>query len=94
MTLRWFVSGGTGRTTTKKDCVPASTAYLSVFHDRDGNGTCVTESPGDAGENACCPGQCRQARRKETAHMELAALILFGSIALWVVGEASGPQHL
>jgi hypothetical protein len=26
--------------------------------------------------------------------MELAALILFGSIALWVVGEASGPQHL
>jgi len=26
--------------------------------------------------------------------MELAALVLFASIALWVVGEASGPQHL
>lgn len=75
----------------------AGTAFpevVSVFHDRGGNGTCVTESRGDAGENVCCPGQCRAARRKETPHMELAALVLFGSIALWFVGVASGPQHL
>jgi|OpeIllAssembly_1097287.scaffolds.fasta_scaffold393105_1 hypothetical protein len=76
------------------ESLPSSTANVSVFHDREGNGTCVTESPGDAGDNVRCPGQCREARRKETAHMELAALVLFGSIALWVVGEASGPQHL
>ena len=74
--------------------VAAIPAHLSVFHDRGGNGTCVTECPGEAAENVCCPGQCREARRKETPHMELAALVLFGSIALWFVGEASGPQHL
>jgi hypothetical protein len=68
-------------------------ARISVFHDRGGNGTCVTERPVDGGENACCPGPCHEAGRKETPHMELAALVLFGSIALWFVGEASGPQH-
>jgi len=26
--------------------------------------------------------------------MELAALLFFGSIALWLIGEASGPHHL
>jgi hypothetical protein len=67
---------------------------VSVFHDRGGNGTCVTERWGDGGENALCPGPCHEAGRKETPHMELAALVLFGSIALWFVGEASGPQHL
>jgi hypothetical protein len=34
------------------------------------------------------------ARREEGVLMELAALVLFGSIALWFIGEASGPQRL
>lgn len=74
--------------------VTACPEVVSVFHDRGGNGTCVTERPDGTGENACCPGRCHEAGRKETPHMELAALVLFGSIALWFVGEASGSQHL
>lgn len=32
--------------------------------------------------------------RQEYPMMELAALVLFSSVALWFVGEASGPQGL
>jgi hypothetical protein len=32
--------------------------------------------------------------RQEDLQMELAALVLFSSIALWLITEASGPLHL
>ena len=32
--------------------------------------------------------------RQEDPQMELAALVLFSSIALWLITEASGPLHL
>jgi hypothetical protein len=32
--------------------------------------------------------------RREDPQMELAALVFFGSIALWLVSEASEPHHL
>jgi hypothetical protein len=32
--------------------------------------------------------------RQEDPQMELAALVLFSSIALWFITEASGPLHL
>ena len=31
---------------------------------------------------------------QEDPQMELAALLFFGSIALWLISEASGPHHL
>jgi hypothetical protein len=38
--------------------------------------------------------QCARVARREDPQMELAALLFFGSIALWLIGEASGPHHL
>jgi hypothetical protein len=32
--------------------------------------------------------------RREDPQMELAALLFFGSIALWLISEASEPHHL
>jgi hypothetical protein len=38
--------------------------------------------------------QCARVARQEKPQMELAALVLFSSIALWLITEASGPLHL
>jgi len=38
--------------------------------------------------------QCAHMARQEDPQMELAAFVLFSSIALWLITEASGPLHL
>lgn len=38
--------------------------------------------------------QSARVARQEDPQMELAALVLFSSIALWLITEASGPLHL
>ena len=38
--------------------------------------------------------QCVHGARQEDPQMELAAFVLFSSIALWLITEASGPLHL
>ena len=38
--------------------------------------------------------QCAHVARQEDPQMELAALVLFSSIVLWFITEASGPLHL
>jgi hypothetical protein len=38
--------------------------------------------------------QSARVARQEDPQMELAAFVLFSSIALWLITEASGPLHL
>ena len=38
--------------------------------------------------------QSAHVARQEDPQMELAALVLFSSIALWLITEVSGPLHL
>ena len=38
--------------------------------------------------------QCALVALQEDPQMELAALVLFSSVALWLITEASGPLHL
>ena len=38
--------------------------------------------------------QCAGVAHQEDPQMELAALVLFSSIVLWFITEASGPLHL
>jgi hypothetical protein len=38
--------------------------------------------------------QCAHTARQEDPQMELAAVVLFSSIVLWFITEASGPLHL
>jgi hypothetical protein len=42
---------------------------------------------------AADPQSARVARQEDT-QMELAAFVLFSSIVLWFITEASGPLHL
>ncbi len=65
----------------------------SEIHRRRGFKTSVNEMPQRSNENA---GRSHRAAlaRQEGPVMEIAALVLFGSIALWFVEEASGPQRL
>jgi hypothetical protein len=69
-------------------------ARPSVFRSRRGIRTCVTDRLPPLDDNGAWSSTRPAARRKEDPQMELAALVLFGSIVLWFFEEARGTGSL
>jgi hypothetical protein len=64
------------------------------LRNRPGIRTWITEPQPLGDDNGGRSSTRRAARRKEDPQMELAALVLFGSIALWFFEEARGTGSL
>jgi hypothetical protein len=56
------------------------------------NRCCITVCPGSRAEN-CAWSRPRPRARKEDPSMELAAVILFGTVVLWFVEETT-DEHI
>lgn len=69
-------------------------ARPSVFRSRRGIRTCVTDPLPPRDDNGTWSSTRPAARHKEDPQMELAALVLFGSIVLWFFEEARGTGSL